>query len=573
MAKNENLKELCAPLPALFSYNDSTLQYEGNPIANCLPVVIAVKSYVQSKSAETCVTIGAIIGNERETRRITIPLRQLNTFNLQMDLDSHCYEYPDRRSRRRIQDLLLYQVSLKKVTEIYQADTLGFLHYHGKVAFNAGSRIIGDLGVKVEILTKGYNFDPPVDVSNEQLVAYVKSIIQLEPSASAPIFAYFILGILRDLFREAGVPIKFCMFLFGEQQSMKTTLATYLCSLYDRHEDVERHVHNLTASEIRLHEVLNIEKDMVSIIDDLNKDDSKRKEREQEMKISGLIRAAGNGVGRETMRDQKSINAQPLFCGEYLLKNPSTNNRLLIIHLEQGQINKQKLLEIQKDANLLTAFAEGFITWTLANYRSLCEFIRGQYSALLELRSGGIFYQERLNRSASVLSIAYGVFLRFCKTKGWDVGLTAQGFSDIITLILERQIEDLNLQGKKEPDYIIELFQRFRYEDDCGGSVWDGRPRNNIWKRPIYHDSDSERVYIRSDEMWAMTLDMKKKFGEAFSLHKLLDKLDDERIIVKDDCKNRTRSQKVAGKRCFVLNYDRWVQYMDEVAKDMTDGF
>lgn len=116
-----------------------------------------------------------------------------------------------------------------------------------------------------------------------------------------------------------------------------------------------------------------MEKNMVSIIDDLNLDDSKRKE--QEAKISGLIRAATNGVGRETMRDQKAINAQPIFCGEYLLRNISTNNRLLIVHLKQGQINKEKLLEIQKNANLLTAFAEQFITWVLMEYRSLCKFI------------------------------------------------------------------------------------------------------------------------------------------------------------------------------------------------------
>ena len=51
----------------------------------------------------------------------------------------------------------------------------------------------------------------------------------------------------------------------------------------------------------------------IAIVDDLNLDDSKNREREQEAKIGSLIRASANGVGRDTMKGQKVINAQPLF--------------------------------------------------------------------------------------------------------------------------------------------------------------------------------------------------------------------------------------------------------------------
>lgn len=571
MEENKIL-ELCGSMPPLFDYDGDSLMYDEKPIANCLPVVKAVKSYVQNKDVETCVTISAIIDDKIETSEATIPLRQLNTLDLQTDLDPRCYEYPDKRSRYLIQNLLRYQASQRTATEVYQAHTLGFLHYNDRVAYNAGSRLIGDLGVEVELKTKGYHFLPPSNVSNEQLAAHIRNIIQLEPSVTAPIFTYSVLGILRDLFRTAGVPIHFCMFLVGEQQSMKTTLATYLCSLYDRHVDVERHLHNLTATEIKLHEVLNIEKDMVSIIDDLNLDDSKRKEREQESKISGLIRAAANGVGRETMRDQKSINAQPLFCGEYLLKNTSTNNRLLIVHLEQGQINKEKLLAIQNDVELLTAFADQFIRWLLDNYKTLCDFIHNQYHSILEVRAGGVFHQERLNRSATILSIAYGVFLKFCKAKGWDIGLSASDFSDIMANLLVRQIEDLNLEGKDEPDYVIELYELFRFEQDHG-VVREGRPKKSLWKSPIYYDDDSGRVYILNEKMLGMCQEIRKKYGGNNLLHDLLDALDREKILYKDNCKSGTRSKKQSGRRCYILDYARWMQYMEEVAKDWEEEY
>ena len=493
-------------LPAPFAFGRNGLTYDGQMISNYCPVVVTVKIYVNGDKPEPHVVLKAILKDGTETPEIIIPLRDLKALDIQTDLDYRCCDVTDK-SRFFVHRLIRNLAAQQQAVEVYRANTLGFFHYNGRVAYNAGSRLLGDLGVKVELNTQGYNFCPPDDVPDEQLAAHIRAIIQLKPQVTAPIFAYFILGILRDLFREAGVPIKFCMFLHGKQQSMKTTLATYLCSLYDRHLDVEQHLHNLTATEAKLHEVLHIEKDMTAIIDDLNLDDSKRKEREQEAKISGLIRAAANDVGRETLRNQKSINAQLLLCGEYLLRNTSTNNRLLILHLEQGMIDKQKLLEIQRDATLLTAFAEQFITWVLDHYQTLCRLIRTQYDSIMELRAGGIFYQERLNRSGAIISIAFGIFLKFCKSKGWKVGLSAQAFNAIIANVLEQQVEYLNLQGKDEPDYIVEVFKLLREASDCG-LVKRGRPKNNIWKSQIYYDDNQERILIISEKMGQMSLEI-----------------------------------------------------------------
>lgn len=566
---NHELQGLSSSLPNGYKFDSSGLSVDGEKVANYLPVVSKVRKCVLGDRVEIYIVLSAVLANGRKLPEINVPLRGLDYLNMQDDLDYQCYNY-SKKSRSRICDLVRYLIAQRNAVEVFQANTLGFIHYRDRVAFNAGSKLIGDLGVEVELNTTGYSFNPPVGVPNEQLCGYVRSIIQLNPSITAPIFAYFILAILRDLYRQAGVPIRFCLFLFGEQQSMKTTLATYLCSLYDRLEDIERHVHNLTATEARLHEVLRLEKDTVAIIDDLNFDDSKRKEREQESKISGLIRASANGVGKETVRDQKRINAQPLFCGEYLLKNVSTNNRLLILHLEQGQINKEKLLEIQKDANLLTAFAEQFIVWLLDNYQELCQFIQTQYDSFMHLRAGGVFYQERINRSGAVMSIAYGVFLKFCKVKGWNVGVTANDFNVIVENTLEHQIEILNLEGKKEPDYIVELFQLYKDEEYLG-TVREGRPKR-IWKGTIYHDEDSERVYIRNDRMNELSQKISKKLNLPVTLRDLLNALDKERIIIKDNNRNRARAKTEAKQRCYVLNYTRLQDYVQEIAQEFEDN-
>lgn len=184
----------------------------------------------------------------------------------------------------------------------------------------------------------------------------------------------------------------------------------------------------------------------------------------------------------------------------------------------------------------------------------------------MNLRANDVFYQERLNRSAAVLSIAYGVFLKFCIEKGWNVELTAKGFSAVMENLLEHQIKDLNLHSKDEPNYIVELYQLFKFEQDLG-FVQTGRPKN-IWKAKLnYHDMH-EFVYILSDKMGKMMREIGRKFGGPMSIHRLLDALDHEGIIVKDNNKNGTRSKKEGGRRCYVLDYARWERYMQEEAKE-----
>lgn len=143
----------------------------------------------------------------------------------------------------------------------------------------------------------------------------------------------------------------------------------------------------------------------------------------------------------------------------------------------------------------------------------------------------------------------------------------ASDFSAIMDSLLERQIEDLNLEGKDKPDYVIELYQLFMYEQDHG-LVREGRPKKSHWKEPIYFDEDLDRVYILSEKMMRMCQELEKNYGGNHLLHDLLDALDRERILIKDNCKNGTRSKKEGGRRCYVLDHSRWRQYMEDIAKE-----
>lgn len=186
-------------------------------------------------------------------------LANLKHFKAQEHLDTRCYDC----SSKLIIDLIRYLASRHVAQDVFVADALGYIRYNDKLAYTAGDKVFGDIGIRIEVQPFGYGFHPPQNVSDKQIATYVKRILHLAPDVSPVIFTYLVLGLSRELFRKAMVDVSFNLMLCGEQQTLKTTLATQLCSLYDREKKIDAHLHNLTASVARLHDALHIEKDTI----------------------------------------------------------------------------------------------------------------------------------------------------------------------------------------------------------------------------------------------------------------------------------------------------------------------
>lgn len=472
-------KQLQNDLPENYHFDSSGLTYKGEFLANFCPVVHGVEKRIQNDNSDMYLSIGAILATGTKVAPTKFQLTNLKRFNAQDHLDIGCYD----NSSKLIVELIRYLASRHMAQDVFVADALGYIRYNDKLAYIAGDKVFGDIGIRIEAQPLGYGFHPPQNVSDKQIATYLKRILHLAPDVSPVIFTYLVLGLSRELFREAMVDVSFNLMLCGEQQTLKTTLATQLCSLYDREKKIDAHLHNLTASVARLHDALHIEKDTVVIIDDLNKDDSRAIERQQEAKLSGLIRTAANGVGRETAKDQKEVNGLPLFCCEYALTNPSTVTRLLIIWLEKGQIDRKKLLAIQSTPELLTAFANLFIPWLLNNFSSLSAYIKHAFG-IFRMEQAKSNYQERLNGHIAVMKIAYSLFLNFCQEKGWEMNFSLSKFSEVMSKLVQHQINKLNLDKKEGPDIIGEFFGLY-HDEKIFGSVGKGRPKDHNWKKRI----------------------------------------------------------------------------------------
>lgn len=491
-----------------------------------------------------------------------IDLDKLKHIDFQLDVNEKCY-VEDEPTRKALIDLVQFQLSRlegEKVT--YLLDKLGYAQLgDGSIVYNAGNRIIGAEGINVisNDPLRVYNLAVDPLLSNRALFKGIQDMLNLRRDTTPVLFSYFLLALLRTLFQMVDVPIRFCMYLVGESQTFKTTLATYYCALYNRDKDVEQWLHNLTGTETGLLAVLNREKDCVCIIDDLNKSDSSIQERNQEAKISTLIRVAANNVGKETVKGQDDINSQLLLCGEYLLENESTNNRLVVLMLEPGMIDKAKLTEIEKNPIVLSTFADRFIQWVLRNYNEVCKEIKCFYQDFIRMRAEEEQYQERLNRSVSVLRTAFHIFLNFCIEENWAVDISQSQFDNILSDVLYKQIENLHEGKEDKTDYIVRLYAALLEEEDTSNYFDQTLPSgvNNF----IYYDEEKGLLYVTNSRFNDL---VQRQFDNSVTIHELVNELDAKGFLEKDKNKGATRQKKKRNCRCYVIRYDAMRQYLED---------
>lgn len=490
-------------------------------------------------------------------------LRHFLYTDWQLELDSRmCLAEDFKESERVIQYLFRNMVSNKEVSSQYLISQLGWFCIEKFHAYNAGNRILGDVhGLDCVSSPDLNNFKlqtTQVDLlnKNERIQTYLREYLQLYTDKSPLIFSYLILGLLRSLFMEAGVPPKFCLFLVGENQSYKTTVASFGCAIYNRCDDVEYHLHNLTGSEAKLMQVLDQEKDMVSIIDDLNRCDSKSVERLQEQKISNLIRVAANNVGRYTMHRQYDINGQVLFCGEYALKNQSTNNRLIAISFEKGDILKEKLSSFQKKYSDLGLFVEDFINWAAEKYDDILHWIYNEYQDFRDSRDKQECYQERLATNYHCLDSAYYIACQYFNNRNIDIPVSAAMFRTMLENNMQSQIEMLEMDGRDQEDYVKEIYVALREHYD--ELVFEKKPKNRVWRKDIFYNKTKDLICIPANQL----TDLERQYsGREVTAYNIISQFDILGLLDKDDNKQKCRTKKVFGKRAYCIKYGLWEDY------------
>ena len=473
---------------------------------------------------------------------------------------------PRKQSLPLFKQSLLFQVANTKPVIRYRVDQLGFTTLaNGERIYVLGDRILGKTKCEVVVdeSLKSYKLQYN-KIPDGEFAAGLKAFLSLEENVAPVLIAYLTLALSRQVFMDAKVKPKFALYVSGEQQSFKTTISALYFNIFNRHDDIESCLHNLTSTEISLVSTLTKLKDAPTIVDDLNRSDSRLTEKQQEKALSMLIRVAANNVARESMHGSFEPQTQLVVCGEYSLKNPSTNNRIIFLEFESGMFDKAKLTELQKNQDVIPMYCEHFLKWLLENYDSKVKQVKEHHQAYLLWRAEDNNYQERLNMNANILKLAFDLFLDFCRYKNWD-GFDSfkRKFSQAISNVLTNQIEVLNLDERDSIDFVAEAYIPIVKYDQF--SVGKGKPA--IWEHDIYINKTEDIVYIPGK---VLVKAVELQLGNEYECSSISKAFDERGLLIKDNNKNNCRVKKVAKKRCYHIRLSAWEDYINEL-KMMTE--
>lgn len=547
------------------------IYYENECLTNFLPVVIRCYDQIDihDHHSEMMICVGAIKKGELVG---TVDMKQecLGTLDFQYEISNILYTNTLIKSANRlIENILRMQLSLVKKETKYIASRLGFFEIDGRHGYIAGDCCIGmeEYDIAIAPPLKEYHLLPEKEVSmqysSRNVQNYIRNVLKWNKRVTPFLLAADVLGILKSVFADAGVPIKFAIYAMGEQSTGKTTTVTNCCSLYNRHNDIEYFLHNLTATEAKLHQILNIEGDMPIIIDDLRLSDSASTMRQEQQRLDNLIRVAANNVGKESMSYQYEVNGLAIFLGEYPLKNAATNNRIILLQFFKEDLNKEKLNLIRSQPDCMSFFFARFIRWATENYEVIKCKIQNQFKAYLSAERSKEAYQERLRAHGNTLIMGFNLFLDFCNAEGWEMEYSAEDFKLDTENLIENQIEYLELDGKEKEDYIIPLYLEVRkiLDEDERCRL---NPKKTNWQQPLYYDGKEERICIPTSTLQ----DMLENAGiKVTTLTAINDFETANLLITNSNSKVRVRTKKIAKRRCYIIKYDEWTEYVQTIVE------
>lgn len=537
------------------------------PIANFVPIVKSVERIFSDCTDASdpplhlrIILAAHLIGCKAISKECVITLEDLRRFDFQSVLDSRCLVFSGKTGLFYIEHFIRQVVADTPVKDRLLLTRIGFQSFREMRFFVAGSHVIGHPGIDLEFAPQLRSFQLETQPMGDSVQCYIRKLVQLCLPHTAVMFAFLITGLLRSAFEDAGVKIKFCLFLFGQTQSFKTTLLQLFFQIFNRESSPEYGFHNFTGTPAKLHQFLEAERDIVTVIDDLNLSDSQREIRRQNALASEIIRIAANGIGRQTMHHDFSVNSVVAFAGEYLLANASTNNRLIILDLQSAGIDKKELSALQAEPRALSSFVNDFISWLLQNYSETTDSIKNEMLHYKESRAGQERYQERLQESASVLHCSFGVFLAYCKSRNVMAPLDIDHFEKLLTGVIYDQIDMLNLDGEPERDYVYEFYEIFQIHKDLSGNI--KKLDNLAIRQDVFLDKHTGLLFIPSGVFTKLVA--QSDFN--ITPRDLIKSFQDLGLLEMDKNRQGSKTKKKKGIRCYVVHYYEWKEYVREVA-------
>jgi len=400
-----------------------------------------------------------------------------------------------------------------------------------------------------------------VDVSEEGLSRYqlppanpeaMKTAIELldvgPREVTGPMMATVFLAPLCEPLRIAGIEPAFILWVVGLTGAMKSTLAALFLSFFGRF-DSRSLPGNFRDTSNSLEKRAFACKDSLFVVDDFHPVASDSEARRMQESAQKLLRAFGDRQGRARMNSDLSIRRAYIPRGMCMVTGEDLPDvgesgaaRYFALELKRGDMDKEKLTDLQGRADELSAAMAAYTEWLCSHFHKIANGGRSEFEALRSqaTRSGE---HGRFAESVAWLQIGYSAFLRFAVEAGSITQEQSNKESAECWMILNRIASEQAKRTSEERPAI-----RFvRIFDDLLASravycrhlsCVDSLPRDG----QLVGWEDSDRYYLLPGEIYRQVAKFAQAQGGRFpvSERRLWSHLATEGIIETDATGGRT---------------------------------
>lgn len=393
-----------------------------------------------------------------------------------------------------------------------------------------------------------------------------------------PLYSLVLLSAITTLLKP--MPMFSGGYLYGHTGIRKTALA---CLFNSHFGDINpERLMNFESTGNSIIAKMSILKDCLMILDDYRPTHDRNDALKMESIAQRAIRLSGNRATRERLNPDSTLkqSGEPqgmiLITGEELVKLPSTLARTMVLEIGQGDINLDRLTELQSKAYLLPHAMTSFILWIKENMQDIRD---GFYPRYVQLRakaaSGNI--HGKLIEQVAYLQYAMALITSWMQEKGILSELQAKDLEVETWQILNEQVKrQSTIMEHGDPlNSFFEMFTTWITQGKIRIDDKDGlldRFKGSVAGEFLGYYDDLY-FYLLPAALWNYLQRYCIAQGEhfPFSKHTFYKMLKDRRLIETDRDRS-TKTERIKGEPKKVLKILRQGVYPEKAVTAVTEG-
>jgi len=296
----------------------------------------------------------------------------------------------------------------------------GWREVSGRQVFLSNAGAIIDNRVTVELDADFASYEIPLEPVNvnEALQASL-SFLDIAPDrVTFPLWASIWLAPMSDL-----VHVAFTLWVYGGTGTMKSTLSALALNHYGPRWDDKHMPAGFLDTANRLEQKAFVAKNVILIIDDYAPQKNSRDQQEYIRTAARIVRDVGNQTGRGRMTADTTARRTyyprglVIITGEDLPQSEGIMGRLFVVEMNRGDVNIERLSELQNRQAELCHAMSGYLQWVLANQDTLKKSVPEQWRILRQEMSL-LKSHMRLPEALAGLMLGAELGLQFALSQG-----------------------------------------------------------------------------------------------------------------------------------------------------------